>query len=371
MTRRGFLRCAGASAVALAGAGLASGCPEARTDLRPPSPPLGPPLGPAEERILAHAALAPSSHNTQPWAVRILEKRRWLAGLDATRELPAVDPETRELLLSLGAFVENLAVAASASGLAAEVQLRSAARDSAELLLVRLVAAGPGDERDLERIRLRRTLRKGFQGHRLRPEDLKVITEPYGGSAAWFPAGSREAKWLAGAELDAFRMQTGRDDAQRELSHWIRFSDEDVLRHGDGLTPDTMEAGALAGFYLRHFMSSADVLGKQFREAGIDATATQISEGAGWLVVTAPDEATSTLLDTGRRFERMALGLRERKLAAHPMSQLLEEEAWRRQLTTELSLSGAPQFLLRVGYVAEHPPPVSPRRPPPAFARMG
>ncbi len=371
MTRREFIRWA-AGAVSLAGAGLAPGCGVAPAEIRPRSAELlGPPLGPEEERILAHAALAPSGHNTQPWTVRILDKRRWIVGVNSGRKLAAVDPADRELALSVGAFVENLAVAASASGLAAEIDVRSSARDAAELVLVRLVPAAPGDERDLERLRLRRTVRKALQRDRIRPENLKSITEPYGGNAAWFPAGSREAKWLAEAELEAFRKQTWRDDAQHELSRWIRFSSEDVERHQDGLTPATMETGALAAFYMRYFMERDSVLKKSFRDAGIDITARQVSEGAGWLVVTSPGETTSSLLDTGRRFERMALRLRERRLAAHPMSQLLEEEPWCSLTARELALPAAPQFLLRVGYVAEYPSPVSPRRPPRAFARMG
>ncbi len=372
MTRRELIRGVGASAVALAGVSLVPRCAVARAEIQARSAePLGPPLGPEEERVLAHAALAPSGHNTQPWAVRIHERRRWSIGVDPGRRLPAVDPANRELALSIGAFVENLAVAANASGLAAEVEVRSAARDAPELLAVRLIATARGDERDLERIRLRRTVRKGYRSDPIRPEDLKAIAEPYGGGAAWFPAGSREARWLVEAELEAFRKQTWRDDAQSELGGWIRFSGEEIERHRDGLTPAAMEAGALAAFYMRHFMDRDSVLERRFRDAGIDGTAKQVFEGAGWLVVTSPDESAATLIETGRRFERMALRMRERKLASHPMSQTLEEEPWRLQVAKELALSAAPQFVLRVGYVAQYPSPVSPRRPPRAFARMG
>jgi hypothetical protein len=44
----------------------------------------------------------------------------------------------------------------------------------------------------------------------------------------------------------------------------------------------------------------------------------------------------------------MGLRLRERQLAAHPMSQVLEEEPWRSAAAKELRLSGIPQFTLRV-----------------------
>ncbi len=370
MTRREFVR--GAGTALLASVGHVSGCTAARSEIRSRSPdPVGPPLGSDEEIVLAHAALAPSGHNTQPWTVRILERRRWTVGVDPGRTLSAVDPPNRELVISIGTFVENLALAANALGLAAEVSVRSVFRDAPELVEVRLAAAAEhGDGRDLERMRQRRTLRRGYLHHPIRREDLDAICEPYDGAAAWFSAGSREACRTADMAVEAFRKQTGRDDAQRELARWIRVTDVEIERNRDGLTPATMQVGTLAALYMRHFMDRDAVLGKRFRDASIDATAHEASEGAGWLVVTSWDETTAALVDTGRRFERMALRLRERRLAAHPMSQSLEEEPWRGQLASELALRGTPQFLLRVGYVDDCPAPVSPRRPPRAFARV-
>jgi nitroreductase len=128
---------------------------------------VGPPLGPEEEQILACAALAPSSHNTQPWTVRIAEQRRWIVGVDSSRRLPAVDPANRELALSMGAFLENLSQAAGASGLAAELEVLSLARGAAELCTVRLAPAAGRDERALERIRSRATVRKGYGSERI------------------------------------------------------------------------------------------------------------------------------------------------------------------------------------------------------------
>ncbi len=366
MTRREFIRGVGLGAMA---ATLVPACAEAKAVIRDARP-VGPPLGAEEERILAYAALAPSGHNTQPWTVRIAEQWRWIVAVDPARRLPAVDPANRELVISIGAFIETLAIAGAALGLATEIERVASERDAPDFVSLRLVPASPGQQADLERIRLRRTLRKGYRDASLRPEDLDALLDAYGGAATWFPAGSREAAWLAKAEVEAFRKQTWRNDAQAELSSWFRFSDAEVARHGDGLTPAMIEAGAIAGFYLRHFMDRGTVMKRSFRESGIDEVARQVKQGAGWLVATALDEEVSSLLEIGRRFARMALRLRERNLAAHPMSQVLEEEPSRSDLAKALSLSGIPQFTLRVGYVADYPEPVSPRRPPAAFAHV-
>ncbi len=165
------------------------------------------------------------------------------------------------------------------------------------------------------------------------------------------------------------RQQSWRDGPQRELSRWIRFRDEEVRTRADGLTVDSMEATGVAAFAMRHFLDAGSVMGRSFREKGIDLCARQAGEGAGFLVIGAPDAGVPALLESGRRFERVALSLRERSIAAQPMSQALEEDPWRLALAADLGLAGTIQFAVRVGYVKSYPEPVSPRRPLNAFVR--
>jgi nitroreductase len=69
----------------------------------------GVPHGPLHECIAA-AIAAPSVHNTQPWRFRLRDDRIDVIA-DHARGLPVLDPEGRELLLSVGAAVFNLRVA--------------------------------------------------------------------------------------------------------------------------------------------------------------------------------------------------------------------------------------------------------------------
>jgi len=59
----------------------------------------------------------------------------------------------------------------------------------------------------------------------------------------------------------------------------------------------------------------------------------------------------------------MALMARERGIALHPMTQILEEEAGRSEIASNHDSGMLPQFVLRVGYLDPYPDPVSPRRP--------
>src|SRR5713226_3478955 len=58
------------------------------------------------------AGRAPSPHNTQPWKL-IYGENHIRLDYDPDRHLEASDPTKRDLLLSLGSFVESLLIAAS------------------------------------------------------------------------------------------------------------------------------------------------------------------------------------------------------------------------------------------------------------------
>jgi nitroreductase len=319
------------------------------------------PLDPALARLLGLAARAPSSHNVQPWTVTVLGPRELAVALHPERRLPEVDADGRELALSVGCFLENLAQAAGAEGLEAEISTGEPAGLDGALARVRLTSA-PFRPGAAERIRRRRTLRSGHLARPLAARDAALLVEAAGPGAAFFPRASPGARTISEATIEAMRQQTWRDPAQRELSRWIRFRDEDVSRHGDGLTVASMEAGGLAGLVMRHFFDESSVMGRSFRERGIEACQRQVAEGAGFLAVTSAGARLHALLDAGRRFERMALLVRERGIAAHPMSQALEEAPWRDALATALGFSFPIQFLVRVGYVDRYPEPASPRR---------
>ena len=79
--------------------------------------------------------------------------------------------------------------------------------------------------------------------------------------------------------------------------------------------------------------------------------------------MTSHDSNIPTLIEYGRVFENMFLRIREKMIAIHPMTQMLEEEPWKKQVSKELGLNGEVQWILRVGYLKSYPDPVSLRMP--------
>jgi hypothetical protein len=118
-------------------------------------------------------------------------------------------------------------------------------------------------------------------------------------------------------------------------------------------------------------MKPEDALTASFRTRSIESVADLVRQGAGWILVCGDGKSRAGLIETGRRFQRMALRARECGVGVHPMTQVLEEEPWRNEIAGELGLAEPPQFILRVGLVDRYPAPVSLRRPVSAFVERG
>lgn len=368
MVRREFIQLGLGTAAVVAATPLLGGCSGLiRADLAgEQSGPAIPRLDGKLAEVLRLASLAPSGHNTQPWRVELLEEGRLRIHADATRSLPVVDPDHKEMLISLGAFLENLVLAAGIHGLRA--QLEGAPQQEGGIWQQEVVLRpAPSSDYPAHRLEMRRTLRSGMRSQELSSELLSKLQRHAGCEMAYLPRSSHESMLLADATLAAFTQQTWNDAAQAELASWIRFSNDDARKHRDGLTPATMGITGFGGWVVRSFYDRSDVLKKGFRDKGIEGVSQQVKEGAGWLILTGPGDTSDALVSTGRRFQRLALCAREFDLALHPMSQTMEEAPWKSDLWRQLGLSTPAHLVLRCGLVDQYPQPVSLRRPVTAF----
>ena len=354
---------AGAVAAALAAGSCGRGL--TRNELADPA--AGPPavegLDPDEAALLYYASLAPSGHNAQPWRVRVIKQFHWSVESDLGRALPATDPANREMTLGLGAFLENLSAAAGSLGYEAEIGEAQGTPGNGVSVDVRVVEASPSGV-PLETISLRRVVKTGQLGRPFSRDTVTGLADKLEGYYYYFPRETAQGGFIAEVALEAFRRQMNDAATRSELSEWIRFDDDEARAQRDGLTPESMEVGGFAGWYFRHFIGREDVAGgDSFAQRGIDLAAGQISQGAGWIILAGAGDTAQTLIEAGRRFERLFLGARQRGVAVHPMSQALEISTWRDMLAVELGLDGTPQFVLRTGYIDRYPAPVSLRRP--------
>ncbi|GBO54193.1 hypothetical protein APA_2141 [Pseudanabaena sp. lw0831] len=324
---------------------------------------------PDENEILHLASLAPSGHNTQPWFVQYLEPYNWIIGNDKSKWLPAVDPTQRETILSIGAFIQNLEYAASSMGYICHWTLLAKTNQDEQVVKVKLNKIESKNPFDISKIKDRRTVRSNFLNDELKTEDLQYLTNSEPEFIHYLPTISKEGQFINEQTMVANRLQTYRDPAQQELADWIRFSTKDADKYRDGLTTASMEIEGFSGWVVRNFYDKENVMKKDFREVGLNKVKQQVSESAGWILITSRDNSVATLLETGRRMQRLFLKVREKNIAIHPMTQILEEPATNEMLNKSIGIGENIQFILRAGYLKNYPPSVSLRRPVEWFLR--
>lgn len=294
--------------------------------------------------LARYAILAPSSHNTQPWIFLILGNRLDLLA-DRTRALPVVDPFDRALVISCGAALANLELAADHFGINAEVgNLASREND----LLARVYIGGhhpPGPrETDLfEAITRRHTNRRPFAPEPP-PRDLLERAEAL--------AESRDCRWyfvtdgalkstIANLVAEGDRIQMANPSFRRELASWIhsrRSASRDGLSGYAMGMPDALSAaGALA---IRTFDMGK---GQAARDMAL-ATGSPVLA-----VLTTRGDTPTEWLDAGRALQLSLLAVTAAGFAASFLNQPIEVDALRMRLAEAIGTPWHPHIILRIG----------------------
>jgi hypothetical protein len=323
-------------------------------------------------QILYYASLAGSSHNSQPWKVDVYAEDSILVYADLTRKLSVVDPTSRELYISVGAFIENLCLAASSFGYETNVKITGqSGKPEVPAAIISLLKSGVKNEHDfLKEIELRTTLRIPFDSMEIKQSDWMKLVSADLLKIHFLPASSEKGRYIRQKELESYTIQAKSEIAQNELASWIRFSNKDVKEKNDGLTTAGMGIEGIGGFFVRNFFKPEDSKKESFVTQGIEKTRIQVENCGGWIVMTMDSDNIESWITTGRLYEHMNIECRKLKIGFHPMNQIVEETRFSKSANEFLGFGGKIAFIARIGYVKDYPPPVSVRRPVESFAEF-
>jgi hypothetical protein len=317
--------------------------------------------------LLRYAILAPSGHNTQPWLFKVVGNNIIEIYADRSRALPLVDPDDRELIISCGAALYNLRLAANHFGIADEVLLLPDNHNDPDLLArislkddvqgyIKLQAEQ--DAPLFEAITKRRSNRSPFENRRL-PEDLLAsIMDIAKTNGAWLDVIDDDDENRKNALADLIsqgdRIQLSDKRFRRELAAWIHpnrtKSRDGMPGYAHGMTHDI--ASNIGPFLIRTFD-----IGK-----GQAAKDKQLASGSPVLAVLGTDaDDPMNWIQTGQALARILLQARARNVWTTYMNQPIEVSELRPKVLQALGrATGFPQLLLRMGYGKEVKP--TPRR---------
>ena len=195
-----------------------------------------------------HFWRAPSAHNTQPWLLTYAPDRVELR-YDPGRALPVGDPTQRDLLLSLGAFVEGVLIAASSTGTPLEFEPEV---DSDGNLIGHFVAAKApyATTFTLADLAQRQTSRLSYRPERLHADELAEARSAIAPGAELHEVATRN---LVDLVRTADRHLYESPEVVAELRTWLRLSRRHPRYEQDGLSYDCLALGRLEA-------TAADVL---------------------------------------------------------------------------------------------------------------
>ncbi len=315
-------------------------------------------------KILYYASLAGSSHNSQPWKAEVYPDDSILVFADLSRLLNVVDPKGIELYISVGAFIENLNIAANALGYDTEIIVNDAAINPSHLVAsIKLTKNNLAQNIELlKELELRTTLRIPFDTLPIKTKDWEKLVSITPGNINFIPSNSPDGKFIAKKELEAYTIQAYQKEAQDELASWMRFSNKDVNSKRDGITPAGMGIKGIAGFMVRNFMKPEDSKKESFVKSGVDKTQKQVENCGGWIIISTEKDDVSEWINIGRMYERLNIHCSSLNIGFHPMNQIIEVAPIYQEVKNKIAPGREIRFVARIGYVDEYPAPVSKRR---------
>ncbi|HEX9160283.1 MAG TPA: nitroreductase [Thermoanaerobaculia bacterium] len=308
------------------------------------------------EFLVRYAILAPSGHNTQPWSFNIVGDGIEIFA-DFTRRLPVADRGNRELLMSIGAAITNLRVAAAHFGYETTALYHRGVDDDpavARVALRETCSADSSLRKLFPAIVARRTNRQPFDG---RPIDESVLAavcdliEEQPEMMRFVQPHDRARAADLVAEGD--RQLMTNPAFRQEVAAWMRPNETFA---GDGVCGDAfgiLGPVSALGSWLVRSVDLGPAQAKHDRDLAANAS--------GLIVITGDDDRRS-LIRSGEALERLLLLLTTLGIQYSFLNQPVEVEQLRNELWSMIRSPKPPQLMVRIGYSTPVRRPM-PRRP--------
>ena len=274
---------------------------------------------------LAYAVLAPSAHNRQPWLFRLDGDTRITVLPDLDRLLPQTDPYNRQIVVSFGAMLELLRMAAASRGYHADTVPFPDGEpyptlDARPVAIVNLTKQTAATDPLMYAILKRRTNRAVFAKRDVERAALAPVLAEAGDRAGVMPdTDAVKAVCRHGWDIEARLART-----HAESVALTRIGAREVAARPDGISlyGPGMEALSALGMVSREAMMDKD---SQAHAQTIDFYNGLIDSAQRFVWLRSDTDSRAAQLSAGRDWVRMQLAATQTGLAFHPLSQALQE----------------------------------------------
>ncbi len=202
------------------------------------------------KELIDYATKAPSGHNSQPWKFTI-EENTIAIHPDFSCALPVVDPDYRELFISLGCAAQNICIAAAHFAYQCHWQIKQNPQGGHTIVTTFNENHSIAKERLFAFIDKRQTNRSTYTGKSVDNKivaELQTIADDNHIGIYAFQNGEAHFQTLKAAILEGNAIQMNDAEFKKELLAWIRFNQREVNKLQNGLTYKVMGAPPMPKF---------------------------------------------------------------------------------------------------------------------------
>lgn len=294
--------------------------------------------------MIEQAIKAPSGHNTQPWLFKENENSIEIHP-DFSKTLPVVDPDNRELFISLGCATENLCIAASEKGFDTEVYVTHKGIIRITLTKTENRVTNPL----FAQIAVRQTNRSVYNGRTIPADTINMLKEiplEKGIRLHFYGNGTTEYDSITNYVRTGNSIQMRDKAFKTELQSWMRYNKKHQNTYNDGLSYAVFGAPNLPMFIVKPIMKRA--LNEKSQNKG---DVKKMESSSHFVLFTTQNNTIEEWVNLGRSLERLLLQSTGFGIAHAHMNQPNEIKELAVQMAETLHLSGEnPVILLRIGY---------------------
>ena len=323
--------------------------------------------------LLETAIHSPSPHNVQPWRIRIKNDREADLLIDSARTLPKEDPTGSFIILTMGMFIEALALLATERQYRLDYELSHEPEWYADAILqapeqvflpfarLRLTPdeASTSLGFDPATFLKRRTSRISLTQQRVPDLAAKALQDL---AAEWNQryeqiTDAATIEWMLEQNTRALFHDLNSPDYHDEITSWFRFTDRSSRKHRDGLDYRCMNTSRLTYWLTARFPKMMLIPGLRPLLARKYRTQTGAVPTIGMLAGDFWQPASA--IKTGRFLMRFWLETARQNLYIHPYGNLVTNNEAAEAMLAKTNIPDI-WLVFKIGYSDE--PPKSYRR---------
>jgi hypothetical protein len=285
-----------------------------------------------------YAVLAPSGHNTQPWRFSG-DKQTLLLGANRDRHLPYSGVQANEPMVSLGACLQTLQLAAKGFGYEVRIAYPLSSKVIAKISLNGKTAPDPSL---LEAITRRSSNRHPYDTDKLPASTLKRFSDTdleY--VSTHVISGRADIEYVAEKTGEATLRTFGDKEFRKELSKWVR---NNVTKRHDGMPGFTQGIPTPPSLLAKHIIKRLNISKDQAKK-----DIGRVRKSPNLLILSVSEETPQALLNGGRLYAQICILAQREGIATAGIGAAVIDQVSRQEIVKKYKLHGRPIAIIRIG----------------------